>query len=92
MCLAALPALLRFALSLSRRPSVRKLGYRTDGERVEFWVLIDKEDPEEREAMFRVLQEHEKGVPHNLWFDLHVVPLSEVRESNLPPLETLVER
>jgi len=90
--LEALPALLSFVTTLSQRPSVRKLGCSSSGSDVDFWVLTDHEDLGETEALFSVKHEHQKTLPGWLHLDLHVVPLSDVREENLPRFELLYQR
>lgn len=90
--LDTLPGLLALASNLWQRPSVMKLGCSSSGSDVDFWVLTSNEDSDETEHLFSVRHEHQKSLPAWLHVGLHVVPLSAVREENLPRFQLLYQR
>ena len=92
LVLDALPGLLAFIVQLALIANVRKLGYSTYGSDVDIWVLTDTEDLAEVEEMFALEHKYYDQFPRWLHVELHVLPLSEIREPNLPRFEVLFQR
>jgi hypothetical protein len=84
-------ALTGFISALWALNSVKRLGVSQDRGKFDFWVLMAEEVLPEAERVFRVHREFRESA-RVFPFSLHVVPLSEVDEASLPPLQILFER
>ena len=84
-------ALLHFLSGIRSIPSVEKVAYSSDGGQLDIWVLQSSEELEDAEQIYlleRAMRQRASLLP----LTVHVVPLSEVSEANLPPTHTLHER
>jgi hypothetical protein len=71
--------------------SVQKIALSAAAGHVDVWVLTRDEVIEDTERIAQFEREYRNAVSP-LPFELHVVPLSEVDESALPPAETILQR
>ena len=89
--LRALAPVLRLLGGIAAVESVQKVKLSTEGGQIDLWVLLHREAPEDESRIITLEREYRNTVgPHA--FELHVVALSEVDESVLPPAETILER
>jgi hypothetical protein len=84
-------AILQFISGVRPIRSVQRVAYSADGGQIDLWVLQSTEDLEDAERIYlleRSLRQRAGLLP----LTLHVIPLSEVDEADLPPSETIHER
>src|SRR5437764_15232928 len=68
-----MPSLLRFAIAVCSLPWVRALRLSSSAHRLDFWELLDHDDPTVEDEVFRLEQEH-LDVPTDIDIDVHAVP------------------
>lgn len=73
-------------------PSVQRVAASVDVSRVDLWVFMRQEAPDDEARIFQLGREYRNAVGPALPFDMHVYPLSEIDVSLFPPAETLFER
>jgi len=87
----SLHAILGFLGALGSIGSIQKIAYSTEGLESHLWILLCEENLEAARQIYLLADEHllsRDVVP----IQVHVVPLSEVDEQNLPPLSTIFQR
>ena len=87
----SMQALTAFLSALWGIGSVKRVGVSGGGAHFDLWALMSEELLPDAERIFllhRRLRESVQALP----IGLHIVPLSEIDESNLPPLRILFER
>lgn len=84
-------ALLRLVTGMTSLPTVRKVKAANSIGRIELWALLDSHSDEVAEHIYELEREFLRSGEAVL-VEVHVVPLSEVDERNLPSAETLFER
>ena|ERR1700687_810017 len=87
----SLQALTAFLSALWAINSIRRVGVSQGRGKFDIWALMAEEKLADAERVFllhRQFRESVRVVP----FALHVVPLSEIDEGSLPPLQVLFER
>jgi hypothetical protein len=89
--LEAIPGLVRFVDEVAALPQVRKLRVSTRQRDVGVWVLVDTEDINLGDQIFRLEREHLSGLAE-VDVSVHIVPLDVVAEYNLPRGETIFAR
>ncbi len=87
----ALTPLLRLLVNIWSVESVQRIALATDGYHVDLWVLMREEVDQDEERIALAERDYLTEVGP-IPFDLHVVPLTKVKESVLPPTETILER
>lgn len=70
-------------------PGVEKVKFAGTGERAHIWVLTADEDFERDREIFRLERVFRAERP-NVPIEVHLVPLSEISEEDLPPADQLL--
>lgn len=87
----ALPVVARFVYDVFSLEKVQRIAFSADGLHVDLWVLMREEDLGEMKKVYRMEREHLSRLP-SVPFDLHVVALTRTDPTNLPALQTILER
>ena len=83
--------LLSLLVRIWQVPQVGRLGLTSGGGRLTVWAFLEKDDAEAEGAISDAERAYLNAtVPHP--FEVQVVPLSDVAEGMLPPVEILLER
>ena len=87
----AIRAFARLFSAICPLTSVQKVTLSSGEGKLDLWVLLTREAPEDEDRIYLLEREYRQraGV---FPLDLHVIPLTEVDERNLPPAEALFER
>jgi len=88
---AALVPWSRLIGGLSAIPTIAKLGVVMVGGTVDLWVLMTEEDDAAETEVSRLELDYRAAVGPTP-FELHVIPLTAVDETRLPPFETIFSR
>jgi hypothetical protein len=83
--------LLRLFGAICSIPSVRRVGITLDGGPLDLWVFTQGETEEDEQRIYLHVRAY-RAVPSAAALDLHLIPLDEVDESLLPPVDILFER
>jgi hypothetical protein len=83
--------LLRLFGAVCSIPSVRRVGITWDGGSLDFWVFTRAATVEDEQRLYLHLRAY-RAMPSTPALDLHFIPLDEVDENLLPPVEILFER
>ena len=89
--LELLGPLVRLATGLWSIPSVSRIGTSVAGGVLEVWVFMREESLDD-EAQISSLERDFQNAVGRFPFDLHVIPLDQVDEANVPPVEIILER
>lgn len=81
----------RLIAGLSAISSVTRLGVVAFGGTVDLWVLIADEDDDAEAEVSRLERDYRVAIGPAP-FELHVVPLTAIDETSLPPFETIFSR
>jgi hypothetical protein len=87
----SITAVFRFLSTIWPIDSVQKVAYSLEGPKFHLWVLLRTEVLEDAKRIYLRADELFQDV-EILPIQLHVVPLSDIDEDNLPQIETIAER
>src|SRR6266536_4539178 len=83
--------LLRLFGAVCSIPSVRRVGITWDGGSLDFWVFAHGATEEDEQRLYLHLRAY-RAIPSTAAVDLHFIPLDEMDENLLPPVDILFER
>ena len=88
---ASVTGVLRFLSALRPVPSIQRVGYSSDDVAHHVWVFLREEILSDAQHIYALADEHLYD-PDLIPLRVHVVPLSEVDQRQLPPIETIFDR
>src|SRR5439155_21076218 len=91
VALSALPFLLRFVSTVCSFDRVCRVKLSSSGNRIDFWILVDREDLEMEDKVF-VAERQMLVELDGLYAAVHIAPLTDIKEASLPPGDIVFER